>query len=58
MMQPYCRARVRRGGVVEECGRVLSTAGVCDREPRHARPVRESALWSAQDQGAGLPGPR
>lgn len=35
MMQPYCRARVRRGGVIEECGRVLSTGGRCDREPLH-----------------------
>ncbi len=36
MMQPYCRAKVRRGEVIEECGRVLSTAGHCDREDRHA----------------------
>jgi len=36
MMQPYCRAKVRRGERVEECGRVLSTEGSCDRESRHA----------------------
>lgn len=35
MMQLYCRAWVRRGERVEECGRVLSTAGRCDREDRH-----------------------
>ncbi len=35
-MQPYCRANIVRGWVAEECGRVLSTAGVCDREPLHA----------------------
>jgi hypothetical protein len=39
-MQPYCRARVRRGERVEECGRVLSTAGRCDREPLHV-PAKE-----------------
>jgi len=35
MMQPYCQAKVKRGQVIEECGRVLSTAGRCDREDRH-----------------------
>jgi hypothetical protein len=46
MMQPYCRAKVRRGEVVEECGRVLSTAGTCDRKPPHA-PGQESAFPTA-----------
>src|SRR5688500_12359424 len=31
MMQSYCRAKTRRGDRVEECGRVLSTEGFCDR---------------------------
>jgi len=35
MMQPYCRAEVQRGELIEECGRVLSTAGRCDGEVRH-----------------------
>jgi len=30
MMQPYCRAKVRRGERVEECGRVLPLGGRCD----------------------------
>jgi hypothetical protein len=42
MMQPYCRAKVRRGEQVEECGRVLSTAGTCDREPRHVAAKEEA----------------
>jgi hypothetical protein len=42
MMQPYCRTKVRSGEVVEECGRVLSTEGTCDREPRHV-PAKEEA---------------
>lgn len=45
-MQPYCRAKIERSGVVEECGRVLSTTGRCDREPRHV-PGKESAFPTA-----------
>jgi hypothetical protein len=41
-MQPYCRAKVRRGEVVEECGRVLSTTGTCDRVSRHV-PAKEAS---------------
>jgi hypothetical protein len=46
MMQPYCREKIVRNGRVEECGRVLSTAGTCDREPRHV-PEQESAFPTA-----------
>lgn len=35
MIQPYCRERTVRDGVVEECGRVLDTAGRCDRAAQH-----------------------
>lgn len=42
MMQPYCRATVVRSGVVEECGRVLSTAGRCDGRSRHVGAKEES----------------
>lgn len=48
MMQPYCRARIRRGDRIEECGRVLSTEGVCDSAARHVQGVAVVAAASGR----------
>lgn len=48
MMQPYCRARIKRGDRVEECGRVLSTEGFCDRWAAHVRGVAVVAAASGR----------
>jgi hypothetical protein len=56
MMQPYCRAKTKRGQVIEECGRVLSTQGVCDRAARHVQGVAVVAAASAEPRRIPAPG--
>ncbi len=56
MMQPYCRAKIRRGDRIEECGRVLSTQGVCDRSVSHLDGVAVVAAASAEPRRIPAPG--
>lgn len=48
MMQPYCRAKTRRGQQIEECGRVLDTEGRCDRTAAHVGGVAVVAAASGR----------
>ncbi len=56
MIQGYCRAKTKRAERVEECGRVLSTEGLCDRAARHVQGVAVVAAASAEPRRIPAPG--